>query len=238
MSKLEPGINILVVEDEPQIRKFLLMAIQAEQFNAFPAETGERGLIEVGTRKPDIVIMDLGLPDMDGVEVIRQIRTWSNVPIIVLSARTQEHEKIEALDAGADDFLTKPFGAGELLARIRAQLRRRAVSPDSVNSVVRFGNIKIDLAKRQIYRDGIQVQLTPTEYRLLTVLVREANRVVSQRQLLKEVWGPNAVESSHYLRIYMGHLRNKLEDNPTQPQYFITELGVGYRLLINPDEVH
>ena len=235
MSKLEPAINILVVEDEAQIRKFLLLAIEAEGMHAFPAESGARGLIEAATRQPDIIIMDLGLPDMDGVEVIRQIRAWSQVPIIVLSARTQEHEKIAALDAGADDYLSKPFGAGELMARIRAQLRRRATSAASSDSVVRFGNIQVDLGKRLIHKAEAQVQLTPTEYRLLTVLLREANRVVTQRQLLKEVWGPNAVESSHYLRIYMGHLRNKLEDNPTMPQHFITELGVGYRLLINPD---
>lgn len=235
MSKLEPMINILVVEDEPQIRKFLIMAIQAEQFNVYPAESGERALIEAATRKPEIVIMDLGLPDLDGVEVIRQIRAWSNVPIIVLSARTQEHEKIEALDAGADDYLTKPFGAGELMARIRAQLRRRSTNPENADSVIRFGSIRIDLAKRLIHRNDVQVQLTPTEYRLLMVLVREANRVVTQRQLLKEVWGPNAVENGHYLRIYMGHLRNKLEDNPAMPQHFITELGVGYRLLTTQD---
>jgi len=228
----EPLANIIVIEDEQQIRRFIITSLENADLQVHSAETGQQGLIEVGTRKPDTVVLDLGLPDMDGIEVIQQIRSWSTVPIIVLSARTDEAEKVKALDAGADDYLTKPFGSAELLARIRAQLRRRslAVEGKSNNGLYSFGEITVDLPKRQVFRASELVHLTPIEFRLLGILIRNAGRVVTQRQLLKEVWGPTYVESSHYLRIYMGHLRQKLEDDAAQPKYLITETGVGYRL--------
>jgi two-component system KDP operon response regulator KdpE len=228
----EPLANIIVIEDEQQIRRFIITSLENADLQVHSAESGQQGLIEVGTRKPDTVVLDLGLPDMDGIEVIQQIRSWSTVPIIVLSARTDEAEKVKALDAGADDYLTKPFGSAELLARIRAQLRRRllAVEGNSNNGLYSFGEITVDLPKRQVFRASELVHLTPIEFRLLGILIRNAGRVVTQRQLLKEVWGPTYVESSHYLRIYMGHLRQKLEEDATQPKYLITETGVGYRL--------
>ncbi|BCM26114.1 two-component system response regulator KdpE [Methyloradius palustris] len=228
----EPLANIIVIEDEQQIRRFIITSLENADLQVHSAETGQQGLIEVGTRKPDTVVLDLGLPDMDGIEVIQQIRSWSTVPIIVLSARTDEVEKVKALDAGADDYLTKPFGSAELLARIRAQLRRRslAVEGNSNNGLYSFGEITVDLPKRQVFRASELVHLTPIEFRLLGILIRNSGRVVTQRQLLKEVWGPTYVESSHYLRIYMGHLRQKLEEDAAQPKYLITETGVGYRL--------
>lgn len=226
--------TIIVIEDDQQIRRFIITSLESAELQVYSAEAGQQGLIEVGTRKPDIVMLDLGLPDMDGVEVIAQIRSWSTVPIIVLSARTDEAEKVKALDAGADDYLTKPFGSAELLARIRAQLRRRSLATESNtnNGLYTFGEITVDLPKRLIFRDSKPVHLTPIEYRLLSVLIRNAGRVVTQRQLLKDVWGPAFIESSHYLRIYMGHLRQKLEADAAQPMYLITETGVGYRLAI------
>jgi two-component system KDP operon response regulator KdpE len=228
----EPLANIIVIEDEQQIRRFIITSLENADLQVHSAETGQQGLIEVGTRKPDTVVLDLGLPDMEGIEVIQQIRSWSTVPIIVLSARTDEAEKVKVLDAGADDYLTKPFGSAELLARIRAQLRRRslAVEGNSNNGLYSFGEITVDLPKRQVFRAFELVHLTPIEFRLLGILIRNAGRVVTQRQLLKEVWGPTYVESSHYLRIYMGHLRQKLEEDAAQPKYLITETGVGYRL--------
>ncbi|HSH98526.1 MAG TPA: response regulator, partial [Methyloradius sp.] len=217
----EPLANIIVIEDEQQIRRFIITSLENADLQVHSAETGQQGLIEVGTRKPDTVVLDLGLPDMDGIEIIQQIRSWSTVPIIVLSARTDEAEKVKALDAGADDYLTKPFGSAELLARIRAQLRRRslAVEGNSNNGLYSFGEITVDLPKRQVFRASQLVHLTPIEFRLLGILIRNAGRVVTQRQLLKEVWGPTYVESSHYLRIYMGHLRQKLEEDAAQPKY-------------------
>ncbi len=230
----ELATTIIVIEDEQQIRRFIITALENAELQVHSAETGQQGLIEVGTRKPDTVVLDLGLPDMDGVEVIEQIRSWSTVPIIVLSARTDETEKVKALDAGADDYLTKPFGSAELLARIRAQLRRRSLAVENTanNGLYSFGEITVDLPKRLVFRGAEPIHLTPIEFRLLTVLIRNTGRVVTQRQLLKDVWGPTYVESSHYLRIYMGHLRQKLEADATQPMYLITETGVGYRLAI------
>jgi two-component system KDP operon response regulator KdpE len=224
--------NIILIEDELQIRRFVTAALESENFQVYCAETGKQGLIEIGTRKPDAVILDLGLPDMDGLEVIKDTRNWSNVPIIILSARTQESEKVAALDAGADDFVSKPFGTPELLARLRAQLRRRAMLRD-VNQlgVYVFGSITVDLPKRLVSKNGQTIHLTPIEFRLFTELVKNAGRVVTQRQLLKEVWGPSYVDNEHYLRIYMSHLRQKLEDNPTQPEHLITEIGVGFRFI-------
>lgn len=224
--------NIVLIEDELQIRRFVTAALENEKFQVYCAENGKQGLIEIGTRKPDAVILDLGLPDIDGLDVIRETRNWSNIPIIVLSARTQEAEKVAALDLGADDFLSKPFGTPELLARLRAQLRRRSMLSDvSVQGDFVFGNIAVDLPKRLVSKSGKTIHLTPIEFRLLTELIKNAGRVVTQRQLLKDVWGPSYVNNEHYLRIYMSHLRQKLEDDPTQPKHFITEVGVGFRFI-------
>ncbi|PLZ01091.1 two-component system response regulator KdpE [Burkholderia sp. WAC0059] len=227
----DPGLAVVLIEDEKQIRRFVRVSLEREGIDVFDAETGKAGLVEAATRKPDLVIVDLGLPDTDGLDVIRELRGWSDVPVIVLSARTQESEKVAALDAGADDYLTKPFGVSELLARIRAHLRRRNRGGADATPVVRFGAVSVDLAQRLVTCDGEPVHLTPIEYRLLATLVRDAGRVLTHRQLLREVWGPSHVESSHYLRIYMAHLRQKLEHDPAQPEHIVTETGVGYRLV-------
>ena len=226
-------IHIVLIEDEKQIRRFLSAALEAEGMNVYEAETGKQGLIVCATRKPDLLIVDLGLPDIDGLEVIRDVRSWSEVPIIVLSARSQEHEKVSALDAGADDYLSKPFGAAELIARIRAHLRRRQPSNTSASNeaLFQFGDVRVDFSLRTVTRAGEAVHLSPIEYRLLSVLARHVGKVMTHRQLLKEVWGPNNAENSHYLRIYMANLRQKLEQQPAQPQHLLTETGVGYRLL-------
>lgn len=228
---------VIVIEDEPQIRRFVRSALEAEGWQVFEADTAKKGLSEAGTRKPDLLVLDLGLPDGDGLDLIRDVRGWSGVPIIVLSARSDEADKIAALDAGADDYLCKPFGVGELLARVRANLRRpraamangRAVQ--ETDAVFRFGAVEVDRQARLVRRAGAEVHLTPTEYRLLTVLTANAGRVLTHRQLLREVWGPSHAGQSHYLRIYMGHLRQKLETDPAQPQHLLTETAVGYRLL-------
>lgn len=223
---------VLLVEDEPQIRRFVRNAMEEEQWQVFEAATMQRGLIDAGTRQPDLVILDLGLPDGDGVDFIKDVRKWSNVPVIVLSARVNEADKIKALDAGADDYLSKPFGVGELLARVRATVRRQRQPGINLDGVLQFGDVKVDLKARLVTKAGQMVKLTPTEFRLLMVLVSNVGRVVSNPQLLREVWGPSHSESGHYLRIYMGHLRHKLEDDPAQPRYLLTETAVGYRLLI------
>jgi two-component system KDP operon response regulator KdpE len=222
----------LLVEDEPQIRRFVRSSLEGEGWQVVESETMKRGLIDAGTRKPDLIILDLGLPDGDGVDFIGDVRKWSTVPIIVLSARTDETDKIAALDAGADDYLTKPFGVGELLARVRSALRRVRQIGVSMAGAVQFGEVKVDLQARLVTKANQPVHLTPTEYRLLTVLVKNAGRVVTNLQLLREVWGPSHAESGHYLRIYMGHLRQKLEDDPAQPRFLLTETAVGYRLLL------
>ena len=227
MSEIAP--RIVVIEDEAQIRRFVRQALEEEGCHVYEAATAAQGLIEAGTRKPDLVILDLGLPDRDGIDVIRDLRGWSDVPVIILSARTDEDDKIGALDAGADDYLAKPFGVGELLARTRAMLRRRSRAGDEMAPVVTFGDVRVDLSRRTVHRDEEPVHLTALEYRLLTVLVANAGRVLTHRQLLKDVWGPSYVESSHYLRIYVGHLRQKLEADATQPRHILTETGVGYR---------
>lgn len=227
----EPTVNVVLIEDEKQIRRFVKAALEAEGVTVHEADTGQRGLIEAATRKPDLLIVDLGLPDTDGLEVIRELRGWTDLPVIVLSARSQESEKVAALDAGADDYLSKPFGVSELMARIRAHLRRRNHAGAAETPNVRFGQIEVDLALRQVRRDGEPVHLTPLEYRLLSTLVRHAGRVLTHRQLLRDVWGPSHVESNHYLRIYMGHLRQKLERDAAQPEHIVTETGVGYRLV-------
>ncbi|MGG7606886.1 two-component system response regulator KdpE [Massilia sp. BKSP1R2A-1] len=220
----------LLVEDEPQIRRFVRAALEQEGWQVHEATSIERGLIDAGTRRPDLVVLDLGLPDGDGIDFIVDVRKWSAVPIIVLSARTMESEKIRALDAGADDYLSKPFGTGELLARVRATLRRQRQPAERLDGSVRFGSVAVYPQERSVTRDGRHVHLTPTEYRLLSVLVGNAGRVMTNPQLLRAVWGPGHAESGHYLRIYMGHLRHKLEDDPAQPRHLLTETGVGYRL--------
>ncbi|HJV75447.1 MAG TPA: two-component system response regulator KdpE [Noviherbaspirillum sp.] len=228
----EPVPVALLVEDEPLIRRFVRSSLEEEGWQVFEAESVKRGIIDAGTRKPDLIILDLGLPDGDGVDLIVDVRKWSNVPIIVLSARTNEVDKIRALDAGADDYLTKPFGVGELHARVRSALRRARQSGSKQPSVIQFGGVKVDLAARMVTKENQVVHLTPTEYRLLSVLAVNAGRVVTNVQLLREVWGPSHAESGHYLRIYMGHLRQKLEADPAQPKHLITETAVGYRLLL------
>lgn len=228
----EPRATILVVEDEPAIRAVLRTAFGIEGYRVVESATGRRGSIDAGTHKPDLAIIDLGLPDVDGIEVIRRIREWSPMPIIVLSARVQEQAKISALDAGADDYVTKPFSVGELLARVRAALRH-AVRTDSGTSILRFGHAVVDLEKRIAERGGEQVRLTPIEFRLLATLAKHLGMVVTHRQLLTEVWGPTHERDTHYLRIYMKQLREKLEVDPVQPRHLLTETGVGYRLVVD-----
>ena len=223
---------VILVEDDKHIRRFVRTALEAEGCHVFEADTVRQGLVEAGTRKPSLVVLDLGLPDRDGIDFIRDLRTWSEIPIVVLSARADEKDKIAALDAGADDYLTKPFGVGELLARVRVALRRSDRNADGNMPVFEFGAVQMDLANRAVKRNGEIVHLTPIEYRLLNLFVRNPGKVLTHRQILREVWGPSHVESSHYLRIYMGQLRHKLEENPAHPQFLLTEIGVGYRLMV------
>lgn len=220
----------IVVEDEPQIRRFVRAALESERWHVYEAGTAKQGLLEASAHKPDLVILDLGLPDGDGVDFIRELRTWTSVPVIVLSARTLETDKIVALDAGADDYLSKPFGVGELLARVRVALRHAATNPQG-EAVFSVGDLKIDLIRRLVHVGEQEIHLTPIEFKLLSVLIRHAGKVLTHRQLLKEVWGPSRIEQNHYVRIYMAILRQKLEVDPTQPRYLRTEAGVGYRLL-------
>ena len=228
----------VLIEDEPQIRRFVRAALEAEGWQVHEADTSARGLADAGTRKPDLLVVDLGLPDGDGLDLIRDVRGWSNVPIVVLSARADEADKIAALDAGADDYLTKPFGVGELLARVRANLRRPRAGQETAGGsevlpVFSFGEVELNRQTRIVRRAGVEVHLTPIEYRLLTTLVANAGRVMTHKQLLRTVWGPTHSEQSHYLRIYMGHLRQKLEIDPAQPRHLLTETAVGYRLLVD-----
>jgi two-component system KDP operon response regulator KdpE len=227
----QPHPVIVIIEDDPQIRRFLRTGLEAHGFEIHEAETGKLGLILAATRKPDLIILDLGLPDMDGIEVIKKLREWTSRPVIILSARNIETDKVTALDGGADDYLTKPFGLDELLARIRVALRHAAQPGQGrAGNIFKSGNLKVDLGQRRVYRDGEEVHLTPIEYRLLTTLVKHAGKVLTHRQLLVEVWGPSYIENNHYLRIYMGCLRHKLEDEPARPKLFLTEAGTGYRL--------
>jgi len=229
----ENRCRLLIVEDEADIRRFLRMTLESEGHEVFEADTLKRGLIEAGTRRPELIILDLGLPDGDGVDLIRDLRSWSAIPVIVLSARSNENDKILALDAGADDYLVKPFGSGELMARVRAQIRRCALpdSANAMNSVIRFGEISVDVARRLVERKGEVLHLTPIEYRLLVYLVSQPERVITHRQLLKNVWGPGHLEDSHYVRVHMANLRKKIEDNPSMPKHIMTESGVGYRFV-------
>jgi two-component system KDP operon response regulator KdpE len=228
MSEYHP--LVLLVEDEPQMRRFLRALLQGSEYRLIEAENGEEGIAFAAQHNPDIVLLDLGLPDVDGVEVTRRIREWTHLPIIVLSARGKEGDKIAALDAGADDYLTKPFGAGELLARMRVALRHATHAAEPEASIMVFGDVELDLGKRRVLRAGEEVHLTPIEYRLFTQLCRHAGKVLTHRQLLRDVWGPTASGQTHYLRVYMAQLRHKLEADPARPRLLLTEPGVGYRL--------
>ncbi|CAE6791802.1 MULTISPECIES: response regulator [Paraburkholderia] len=227
----DPTVTVVVIDADKAIRRFIRTSLEAAGMSVFDAQTGAQGLAQAATRLADLVIIDLSLPDMDGIEVIRELRGWSAMPVIVLSARSREEDKVAALDAGADDYLTKPFGLPELSARIRAHLRRQA-SGDRVGvPQVQFGLVTIDLGERRVVRGSRIVHLSPTEYRLLSALVRHPGRVLTHEQLLGEVWGPLQTDNHHYLRIYMGHLRHKLERDPAHPEHIVTEAGVGYRLV-------
>ncbi len=233
-----PGVprTVLVVEDEKEVMRFLRVTLDAQGYRVIESVTGQQALVEAATRSPDVILLDLGLPDLDGVEVARHVREWSTTPIIVLSARGQERDKVEALDAGADDYLTKPFGVGELAARMRVALRNAArLGSDATESVFETGQLKVDLAARRVWTDGKEVRLTRTQFNLLAALVKHAGKVLTHRQLLREVWGPGATEP-HYVRAYMGQLRHKLEADPAQPRYLLTETGVGYRLSVAEQE--
>jgi two-component system KDP operon response regulator KdpE len=228
-----PEPVVVLIEDEAQIRRFLRATLTGQGYRLFEATTGADGLVEVASRQPDVVIVDLGLPDMDGLEVIRRLREWSAVPVIVLSARGQERDKVTALDAGADDYVSKPFSAGELLARIRVALRHTAgASHEGGDVTFKVGELQVDQLRRHVSVRGAEVKLTPIEYKLLTTLVRHAGKVVTHQQLLREVWGPGHDAQSHYVRVYMAHLRQKLEGEPARPRYLLTEPGVGYRLVV------
>lgn len=226
-----PGPLILLIEDEPQLRRFLRTTLTTRGFRLLEAENGQQGLMHATGHNPDLVLLDLGLPDMDGIEVVKRLREWSSVPVIVISARGQEDDKIKALDLGADDYLTKPFAAGELLARMRVALRHATAQTNNApEPVFEAEGLKVDLTNRQVFVRGEEVHLTPIEYKLLALLVRYSGKVVTQQQVLREVWGPTQTDQTHYLRVYMGHLRRKIESDPARPKLLLTETGVGYRL--------
>jgi two-component system, OmpR family, KDP operon response regulator KdpE len=227
----DPTVTVVVIDADKAIRRFVRTSLETDGMSVFEAQTGAEGLAQAATRLADLVIVDLSLPDMDGIEVIRALRGWSAMPVIVLSARSREEDKVAALDAGADDYLTKPFGLPELSARIRAHLRRQANGGRVGVPQVQFGLVTIDLSERKVVRGSRTVHLSPTEYRLLSALVRHAGRVLTHEQLLGEVWGPSQIDNHHYLRIYMAHLRHKLERDPAHPEHIVTEAGVGYRLV-------
>jgi two-component system KDP operon response regulator KdpE len=223
--------KILLIEDEQEIRRFLRVSLVGHGYQRVEAEAGKAGVMQAATQQPDLIILDLGLPDIDGMEVIRQVREWSKIPIVILSARGQEREKVTALDAGADDYLTKPFSVEELLARIRVALRHAIQSAGQGGEpVFVLDDLRVDLARRQVWVGEAEVHLTPIEYRLLCTLIQHAGKVLTHRQLLKEVWGPDSVFETHYVRVYMAQLRHKIESDPARPRFLLTEPGVGYRL--------
>ncbi|MCE5285634.1 MAG: response regulator [Pelosinus sp.] len=226
---MSEGMRVLIIDDEPQIRKLLNVSLHAQSYAVEEAATGQDGINKAAIFKPDLLIVDLGLPDIDGKEVVKQIRQWSHSPIIVLTVREEEQDKIEALDAGADDYVTKPFGMGELMARMRVCLRR--MSADANEPVLTCGALSVDLVQRRVVVDGREVKLTPTEYEIIKIMAQHAGRVLTHKQLLKAVWGNAYNEDTHYVRIYVGQLRRKIEKDPAQPHYIITESGVGYRLM-------
>jgi two-component system KDP operon response regulator KdpE len=228
-SPLKPAV--LIIDDELQIRRLLRVCLEANGYRVSEAATGQQGIVEAAQHPPDVVILDLGLPDLEGVAVLKRLREWSRVPVVVLSVRDREEDKIAALDSGADDYVTKPFSSGELLARLR--VAQRHATPASELTVFRFGHLEVDLAARVVRRKGAEVKLTVIEYSLLRLFVQHAGKVLTHRQILREVWGPNCIEQTHYLRVYMAHLREKLEADPAQPELLITEPGVGYRLVSN-----
>ncbi len=220
---------VLIVDNEPQIQRLLRVTLEANGYRVFDAATGADGIAQAAQRRPDAVLLDLGLPDLEGMEVLKRLREWSRVPVIILSVRDREDDKVAALDAGADDYVTKPFNSAELLARLRAVLRH--VQPQGADAIFRTGELEVDLSARVVRKHGQEIKLTPIEYSLLRLFVTHVGKVLTHRQLLTEVWGPKAVEQTHYLRVHIAHLREKLEANPAQPEHFITEPGVGYRLL-------
>jgi len=227
---------VLVVEDDAQMRKFVRIALESHDYRVVEAQSGQEALLQASAYTPDAVLLDLGLPDMDGLAVAKQLRQWSTVPILVISARGQEDVKVQALDGGADDYLTKPFGTAELLARLRVALRHAARSHEAPNALVQIGaDVEVDLIKRQVRVRGAEVHLTPIEYKLLTALAKHAGMVVTHRQLLEQVWGPGHAHQMQYLRVYMTQLRHKLEQHPARPRYLVTEPGIGYRLKTDGD---
>jgi two-component system KDP operon response regulator KdpE len=227
---MNQAATILVIDDEPQIRKFLRISLSSQGYKVLEAGTGTEGLNQAALNKPDLLVLDLGLPDMDGQDVLAQFREWSAVPVLVLSVRASEGEKVRALDSGANDYVTKPFGIQEFLARIRALLRQ-APETGQVESALVIGPLTVDLAYRRVMLDGVEVALTRKEYAVLAQLARHPGRVITQQQLLKDIWGPTHVDDTHYLRIVVGHLRQKLADDPAAPRFIVTEAGVGYRLV-------
>jgi two-component system, OmpR family, KDP operon response regulator KdpE len=227
LSKITP--TALVIDDEPQMRRLLRVTLEANGYRVFDANTGNDGIVQAAQRRPDVVLLDLGLPDMDGMTVLKRLREWSKVPVIVLTVREREEDKIAALDNGADDYVTKPFNTGELLARLRVALRHAQPSPEL--KTFRSGQLEVDLTSRVVTVSGKEMKLTPTEYALLRFMVAHAGKVLTHHQLLTEVWGPKAVERTDYLRVHIAHLRNKIEINPARPELIVTESGVGYRLL-------
>ncbi len=228
----KPALTVLVIEDEAQIRRLLRVTLEANGYRMSDAHNGREGLVQAAQQRPDVVLLDLGLPDLDGLAVLQRLREWSQVPVIILSVRDREEEKIKALDAGADDYVTKPFSTGELLARMRAAMRHR--QEQGADAVFHVGNLEVDLAGRVVRKKGQEVKLTPTEYALLRLFVRHAGKVLTHRQLLADVWGPNAGEQTQYLRVHIAHLREKIEDDAARPQYILTEPAIGYRF-IAPD---
>jgi two-component system KDP operon response regulator KdpE len=226
---IKPSQTVLIIDDEPQIRRLLRVTLEAHGYRVFDAPTGQDGVVQAAQHRPDVILLDLGLPDLDGIEVLRRLREWSRVPVIILSVRDREDDKVAALDGGADDYVTKPFNSAELLARVRAALRH--AQPQGIDAIFRAGNLEVDLSSRTVRKSGEVVKLTPTEYSLLRLLVTHSGKVLTHRQLLTEIWGVKAVEQTHYLRVHIAHLREKIENDPSKPELVITEPAVGYRLV-------